>query len=375
MSHDQHTAGGIPKLTRSIQALTPKRGWIFVGMSHQQDCKPLLLCQHAQILKHLPHLLAVVHIGRAWQKRLKWVNHQYQRVRRNDPIYQIRVSEARHFLRLFVEYIGIDHHNLAQISTSGSHTRAQHSIDRIFACKDHNVARALGGLWKSLRSLAHGQGSRDLCHKLPLAYTAVTAKQRNFTALQTSRCQHLMIFRCHIAQPLKHNTTPVQNIQLKLHCSPGEAYGRCIGRDILYRPLVSRLYLHGQLQQVRVQNVISFHLHILPCSNKFLALFRFQGAPPHFHRAAACSAVQGQLPSRLGHRPSRRAHLSRCRARPGLARPLSPPWAHNHITLFMNCPVYFEKSFTRRAARHLWTIFLIFFAKSYVGSKNSLQKL
>ena len=152
-----------------------------------------------------------------------------------------------------------------------------------------------------------------------------------------------MIFGCHIAQPLKHNTTPVQNIQLKLHCSPGEAYGRCIGRDILYRPLVSRLCLHGQLQQVRVQNVISFHLHIPPCSNKFLTLFRFQGAPPRFHRAAACSAVQGQLPSRLGHRPSRRARLSRCRARPGLARPLSPPWAHNHITLSMNCPVYFEK--------------------------------
>ena len=272
-------------------------------MGHQQDSKPLLLCQHAQVLKHPPHLLTVVHIGRIRQKRLKRVNNQHQRIRRNDPVHQIRVSEVGHFPLLFVVYIRIDHHDLAQISTSSSHSRAQHSIDGVLARKDHNVARALGCLRKNLRSLAHGQGSRDLRHELPLAYTAVTAKQRDFAALQTSGCQHFMIFGRHIAQPLKNNASLVQSIQLKLRYSPGEVCGRCNGRDILHHPLVSHLCLHGQLQQIRIENVIFFHVHIPPCPNKFLMMFSFQGAPPRFHRVVACSAVQGQLPSRLGHRP------------------------------------------------------------------------
>ena len=344
-------------------------------MGHQQDGKPLLLCQHAQILKHLPHLLAVVHIGRAWQKRLKWVNNQHQRVRHNDPIYQIRVSETRHFLRLFVEYIGINHHNLAQISTSSSHTRAQHSIDRILASKNHNVARALGGLRKSLRSLAHGQGSRDLRHKLPLAYTAVTAKQRDFAALQTSGYQHFMIFGCHIAQPLKHNTAPVQNIQLKLHYSPSEAYGRCTGRDILYRPLVSRLCLHGQLQQVCVQNVISFHFYIPPCPNRFLTMFSFQGASPRFHRAAAYSAVQVSFrvasvtAPHAGHACQDVVHV---RGLPGRSLLLGGTII-SHFQWIVQC--LFEKYFIRRAIRRLWCILQFFFVKCYDGSKNSSQRL
>lgn len=40
-------------------------------------------------------------------------------------------------------------------------------------------------------------------------------------------------------------------------------------------------------------------------------MFSFQGTPPRFHRAAACSVVQGQLPSRLGHRPPHAGHACR----------------------------------------------------------------
>ena len=65
-----------------------------------------------------------------------------------------------------------------------------------------------------------------------------------------------MIFGRHIAQPLKNNAFLVQSFQLKLRCSPGEVCGRCNGRDILYHPLVSHLCLHGQLQQIRIENVI-----------------------------------------------------------------------------------------------------------------------
>ena len=177
-----------------------------------------------------------------------------------------------------------------------------------------------------------------------------------------------MIFGRHIAQPLKNNAALVQNIQLKFRCSPGDVCGRCNGRDILYHPLVSYLYLHGQLQQIRIENVIFFHIHIPPCPNKFLTMFGFQGAPPRFHRAAACSVVQGQLPSRLGHSPPHAGHACRdvehvrgLSGRPLLLGCISI----THFRLIVQW--FFKKSFTRRAARHLWLVLLIFIINHYVG--------
>ena len=60
MTHDQHIAGSIPKLARAIEAFAPTRTWIFVGMGHQQDRKPVLLRLHPQQLKQIPDLLTIV---------------------------------------------------------------------------------------------------------------------------------------------------------------------------------------------------------------------------------------------------------------------------------------------------------------------------
>ena len=60
MTHDQHIAGSIPKLARAIEAFAPTRTWIFVGMGHQQDRKPVLLRLHPQQLKQTPDLLTIV---------------------------------------------------------------------------------------------------------------------------------------------------------------------------------------------------------------------------------------------------------------------------------------------------------------------------
>lgn len=104
-------------------------------------------------------------------------------------------------------------------------------------------------------------------------------------------------------------------------------------------------------------------------------MFNFQGTSPHFHRGAVCSAVQGQLASRLGHRPHTQGMLVGMSSSSGACRLCSPPWVHKHITPRRICPVVFSKNFTRLATRHLWLIFQILTVNHCSGSKNPMWSL
>ena len=243
-------------------------------------------------------------------------------------------------MHLLVVCIGSDHSNLVQIRPCGIHPWAQHRVDRVLACQDHNVARPFRCLGEKLCGLARRQRLCNLRHELPLAYASITAKQRDFATVQEPGGQLLAFFRRHVAQPPEHSSVLGQHIQ-HTPLSHGRGCGLCSECSILYRPLVSHLCLHGQLQQIRIENVIFFHVHIPPCPNKFLTMFSFQGTSPHFHRGAVCSAVQGQFASRLGHRPHTQGTLVGMSSSSGACRLCSPPWVHKHITPRRICPVVF----------------------------------
>lgn len=111
-------------------------------------------------------------------------------------------------------------------------------------------------------------------------------------------------------------------------------------------------------------------------------MFSFQGAPPRFHRAVACSVVQGQLPSHLGHRPPHAGHACRdvehVRGLSGRSLLLGCI----SITHFRSLVQWFSKKVSLHALRDISGAFFIFCSKIIAtvsksrcgGSKTSFQQ-